>query len=597
MRVYTGILFAIKYLIETNKSTYMKKLLIIILSTSILFFSCGKEKDDSTDQINTSMKDLVVSNDFNWSTGIKGNLTVSFDNPNNVSLEYEYISIINQNGDKLYTTQVKNGQANFNITLPNDGEFYLFYPITGDTKKISSDGEMQMILGNTLPPGMKSTTSISEVESCTTCENPMENGGAENPVINVNWTSKNENDVPGWLTTASDNRIEIWTSGFQGVIAQEGIQFMEINANMVAALYQELCLEPGSTVKWSVWHRGRKGVDVAEVKIGATVETAEYLATMTDGNTEWGYYTGNYTVPEGQETTVFVFESVSAAGGSQSVGNFIDNFEIECDFDGDGTPDDSDDSGDDSDVSYTSYFPSSGKQVLAFEDLWPSLGDFDFNDVVLSNQATILKNANQELVSASFKVSIDAIGAGLDNGIGMMIYDENGDPIAENVISELSGNATLDADNPNGIILTDDVFATTNDRYQNNGIGATTDSPDTLYFTITFNAGITGFTPELYIFRSIERSHEVHRSVFPGTAIMNQSLFNTDDDNGNFKTVNNLPWGMEIITDGHFKVPVERIEIINAYPEFEVWATSGGAQNDTWYISPDETKVVDIFAK
>jgi len=575
----------------------MRYLLFIVFGTLLIFTSCKKDSGETPDPNQKSMMELEVSGDFNWSTGIKGNLIVIFDNPNNVSLNYEYISIINQTGDKLYTTQIKNGQANFNITLPQDGEFYVYYPITGDTKKITTTGEMQMTLGNTLPPGIKSARSNSDVESCTTCDNPIVNGGTEEPVINKNYTIISEDNVPGWLTTASDNKIEIWTSGFQGVTAQEGIQFMEINANRVAALYQELCLEPGSTVKWSVWHRGRAGVDVAEVKIGATVETAQYLATMTDGNTEWGYYTGSYTVPEGQETTVFVFESISAAGGSQSVGNFIDNFQIECDFDGDGTPDDSDDSGDDADASFTSYFPSSGKQVLAFEDLWPSLGDFDFNDVVLSNQVTILKNANQELVSASFKVSIDAIGAGLDNGIGMMIYDENGAPLADDAISELSGDATLDPDNTNGIILTEDVFATTNERYQNNGVGATTDSPDTLYFTISFNAGLTDFTPELYIFRSLERSHEVHRSVFPGTAIMDMSLFNTNDDNGNFKTVNNLPWGMEIITDGHFKVPIERIEIINAYPEFEAWATSGGTQNVRWYNSPDETKVVDIFAK
>jgi len=574
----------------------MKYTLLIILSILLTFTSCKKDENENPEPDQKSMTNLQISGDFNWSTGLKGNLFVTFDNPNNVSLEYEYASIIDKDGNRIYTTQVNNGMAKFNITLPKDGDFYVLYPITGDTKKITSTGEMLMTLGQTLAPGMKSTRIASDVESCTTCETPIVNGGAEEPQINSNYTIINENLVPGWFTTASDNKIEIWTSGFNGIAAQEGQQFMEINANRVAALYQELCLEPGSTVKWSVWHRGRSGVDVAEVKIGATVETAQYLATMTDGNAEWGYYTGSYTVPEGQETTVFVFESISSTGG-QSYGNFIDNFEIECDFDGDGTPDDSDDSDDNGDASFTSYFPSSGKQVLAFEDLWPSLGDFDFNDVVLSNQAIILKNADQELVSASFKVSIDAIGAGLDNGIGMMIYDENGDAISVEAISALSGDASLDPDNSNGIILTDDVFATTQDRYQNNGVGATTDSPDTLYFSITFTAGLAGFTPELYIFRSAERSHEVHRSIFPGTAIMDENLFNTDDDNGNFKTITNLPWGMEIITDGHFKVPIERIEIISAYPQFEAWATSGGTENPTWYNAADETKVVDIFAK
>lgn len=575
----------------------IKLLLITFVLSAVLFTSCKKDQTNDNTPEPKSMTDLVISNDFEWSSGIKGSLTVTFDNPNNVSLEFEYLTIIDANGNTINRTQVKNGMAIFNLNLPADGEYYLFYRITGDQMKITQTGDVNMELGETLPPGMKSSMAVSEVESCTTCDNPMENGGTELPVINKNWTLVDENNVPGWLTTASDNKIEIWTSGFLGVEAQEGIQFMEINANMVAALYQELCLEPGSTVIWSVWHRGRSGVDVARVKIGATVETAEFLQEMSDGNTEWGHYSGSYTVPDGQETTVFVFESVSAAGGSNSVGNFIDNFEIECDFDGDGTADDDDDEPDNNGTSITSYFPSSGKQIVAFEDLWPSLGDFDFNDVVLSNKVTISKNQNEEITQADFKVSIDAVGAGLDNGIAMLILDGDGNAIEDDIINEVSGDASQDDDNQNGIILTEDIFATIHDRYQNNGVGATTDQPDTLTFSITFNGGLSDMTPEIYIFRTGERSHEVHRPGFSGSAVMNNSLFNTDDDNGDFETATNLPWGMEIITEEHFKVAKERVEILVAYPQFEAWATSGGTQNPTWYLSPVESNVVDIFAK
>lgn len=134
--------------------------------------------------------------------------------------------------------------------------------------------------------------------------------------------------MPGWQTTATDHKIEVWRSGFYGVPAAEGDNFVELNANQTAALYQELCISAGSKVQWSVKHRGRNGIDVAQVKIGADLTTATIVETMSDGNTSWSTYTGIYNVPLGQNTTYFIFEAVSTASGSNSVGNFLDDVVI-----------------------------------------------------------------------------------------------------------------------------------------------------------------------------------------------------------------------------------------------------------------------------
>ena len=563
--------------------------LLLIISISI---SCNTKTDPIPTPTIASMGDLDIPNNFDWSSGINGELIVKLDNPLNVSTEREYIQLIDEVGNVLDHQLVYNNEAIFDIELPSDGDYFLFFPVTQDQLLIESVGEINMLLGPTVDyiyPQFKST----DVVVCTSCDSPLVNGGAELPYRASGFGIYNEDDIPGWETTATDNKIELWTNGFLGVPAQEGRQFYELNANQVAALYQELCLEPGATIYWSVWHRGRSGVDVAEVKIGGSIETAEAQATMSDGNSEWGYYSGSYNVPTDQETTYFVFESISAAGGNQSVGNLLDNFEISCDFDGDGVIDRYDDFPEDPETAFTSYFPSSGKQVVAFEDLWPSYGDFDFNDLVMSNQAVITKDENSNLLQATFKVSIDAIGASIDNGIAMMLYKENKTVFGDNIISEVSGDATIDPDNQNGIILTDDVFATTNDRYQNNGQGPM-GTPDTLYFTVTFNSNAEDFVPELYLFRTNDRGHEVHRSGFPQTATMNSSLFNTEDDAGDFKSSTGLPWGMEIITEVAYKNPIEKVDILEAYPQFELWATSEGTQNTTWYLSPVEDKVVDI---
>lgn len=129
--------------------------------------------------------------------------------------------------------------------------------------------------------------------------------------------------VPGWLTTATDHRIELWHSGFQGVPAADGAQFAELNANEVSTLYQDLPTTPGTKLYWRLYHRGRQGDDTMALDIGAPGGAVEQRR-FTDGNTAWGYYTGTYTVPAGQALTRFAFRSVSAAGGNRSIGNFLD---------------------------------------------------------------------------------------------------------------------------------------------------------------------------------------------------------------------------------------------------------------------------------
>ena len=134
-------------------------------------------------------------------------------------------------------------------------------------------------------------------------------------------------DVPGWQTTASDDQIELWDSGFGGVVSQDGDYHAEINANQNAQLFQEFDVLPGETIEYSIWHRGRSGVDVANVMIGPPGAQTIHQTMSTD-NTSWVNYSGTYTVPTGVTTLRIGFEAVSTATGSPSVGNFVDNLEV-----------------------------------------------------------------------------------------------------------------------------------------------------------------------------------------------------------------------------------------------------------------------------
>ena len=137
-----------------------------------------------------------------------------------------------------------------------------------------------------------------------------------------------EADVPGWETTATDGRIEIWNGRFGGVAHAEGTQHAELNANQVSTLFQDVPTVPGTTVDFQVFHRGRAGTDTAQMQFGPPAGPANFTETMVDGNSAWGRYTGAYTIPAGQTLTRFAFASISAAGGNGAIGNFLDGVQF-----------------------------------------------------------------------------------------------------------------------------------------------------------------------------------------------------------------------------------------------------------------------------
>jgi hypothetical protein len=71
-------------------------------------------------------------------------------------------------------------------------------------------------------------------------------------------------------------------------------------------------------------HRGRAGLDTMALNIGPEGATVRQGQPLGDDNKDWGKHESVYTVPDGQTMTRFEFESVSAAGGNRSIGNFLD---------------------------------------------------------------------------------------------------------------------------------------------------------------------------------------------------------------------------------------------------------------------------------
>lgn len=144
--------------------------------------------------------------------------------------------------------------------------------------------------------------------------------------------------------------------------AYHGNQFAELNCEAYGALYQDILTVPGSTLHWSLAHRGRNGADTM-VLLVAPVTVAEQITgiltkasksddmdsvrkaldqqvdyngvktsirsfmvggEMTDGNEAWGVHKGDYVVNAGQFVSRFFFLAVSTQTGNRKEGNYLD---------------------------------------------------------------------------------------------------------------------------------------------------------------------------------------------------------------------------------------------------------------------------------
>ena len=150
------------------------------------------------------------------------------------------------------------------------------------------------------------------------------NNGFEIPIIKANsYSFINASNVPNWSTTAPDNIIEIWATGYLGVPSFEGNQFAELNANYESTLIKSFVAQAGVGQILKFAHRGRQGVDVMRVEVGPKGGPYINFGTFSDGNTKWQNYSISYT-PNINGAFELRFISVSSAGGDPTIGNFLD---------------------------------------------------------------------------------------------------------------------------------------------------------------------------------------------------------------------------------------------------------------------------------
>lgn len=255
-------------------------------------------------------------------------------------------------------------------------------------------------------------------------------------------------------------------------------------------------------------------------------------------------------------------------------------------------------------VPITNIYPATGPGTLAYEDLWPYKGDYDFNDMVIDYQFEIITNPNNMVDQLKCTFTLKAFGAYFHNGFGFQLSQAiqaadltvTGSNLSSGYIN-LSGNGSEVGQTKPTIIVFDDAYNLM--PHPGQGIGVNTErnapfvTPVTMQVTIDFkpdtytyyDLDIANFNP--FIIVDKQRSVEVHLPDYPPTSLANMSLLGTGDDKSNpsagkyYKTANNLPWAINIYES--FDYPLEKVDVTGTHLHFVEWAISGGQSFPDWY--------------
>ncbi|QHT65880.1 LruC domain-containing protein [Rhodocytophaga rosea] len=277
--------------------------------------------------------------------------------------------------------------------------------------------------------------------------------------------------------------------------------------------------------------------------------------------------------------------------------------EEEEDCDKDGVPDENDAYPCDEKQAYDNV----SEGTLAFEDLWPSKGDFDMNDLVVNYKHNIITNSQNKVVELKSTFDLIAMGARYKNGFGFQIPKLTSSQIAS--ITSSHDKTLLENGQDKATILVFenafDFVPSGQDAMINTYAHLPKVTCGIVTISIKFNTALTmqelGSAPfNPFLIGDQKRGYEVHLPGYLPTSKADLSLFGTKDDASlvaegiYYKTAEGMPFALHLPV-GKFKYPVEMAAITQTHLKFTPWAISNGTTFADWYLDlpgyRDATKI------
>lgn len=276
------------------------------------------------------------------------------------------------------------------------------------------------------------------------------------------------------------------------------------------------------------------------------------------------------------------------------------------DTDGDGVIDALDAFPKDGTKAFISYYPSAtGSANIAFEDNWPTKGDYDLNDVVVKYRYTFVTNAKNQVVTIQGDYNVTAVGASFKNGFGVQfpfaasaVQSVTGQRFKDNYIT-LAGNG-VEAGQSKAVIIpfdnTDLMLANPDNSYFVNVLGSkdkvTNGNTASVLMTLSTPVAlstVTAATINPFLISNARRTHEIHLPGYVPTDKADAKLLGQGDDasvpssSKYYLSKENWPWAISFADN--FVYPLEQVKITDAYLHFADWAGSGGTLYPDWYTN------------
>ena len=287
----------------------------------------------------------------------------------------------------------------------------------------------------------------------------------------------------------------------------------------------------------------------------------------------------------------------------------IDNTKItvlpeNLDTDGDGVLDSNDDYPNDSERAFDVYYPSKeGQGTLAYEDNWPTEGDYDLNDLVVKYRYKEIRNSLGRIKGLNVVYNLVARGASRANGFALALNNISTSIGYDALISvnEATAEAILtdsDSSHLNFVLAgnTETLMPTpTGCAFYNTDADCSAEPEIKLEFDLTFTDAKTrtqmGNAPyNPYIFATFDRGREVHLPNHKPSSRADSDRFGSGDDDSNlfdlsktYETDDNLPWALNMPYS--WLHPTSGDNIVDVYGNYRNWAESGGLTSTDWYTN------------
>lgn len=274
------------------------------------------------------------------------------------------------------------------------------------------------------------------------------------------------------------------------------------------------------------------------------------------------------------------------------------------------------------------YYPAveNGWGTLMFEDLWPSYGDYDFNDMVVNYKIQLYTQNKNKVRYMMVGFRIKAMGGSLPYELYLKMHGVKGGEIAS---IELLSYKNLSVEpqmlhlNPGNPVKDPAIFQFKGIRenpnkpagstYLNTEPGKEMEDKDLaeVVFFVEFRNSIANedVALDLFDFFIAKPSDvvagelkEIHGGEFKATELGEQTYWKlggesiyTNKNRSYYYSATNLVWMLNVPSD----IPhaYETVDFTKAYPNFASWAQSGGTQNKDWYENKPGNRVSTNLVK